>query len=128
MRREHEKKNIWIVGIILIVVIGIIVVAALNTDSASDLNQDKDVTTKVKESTVEVKASGTGTIVPQNMQYPNYDELELNLQIDEIDIPQVKKDKKYQLMSLHFQIKRIKEKWNLFLKKEMLKITWPFSL
>ncbi|EUJ52636.1 efflux RND transporter periplasmic adaptor subunit [Listeria fleischmannii] len=86
-----KKRIFWIVGIILIVVIGIIVVAALNTDSASDLNQDKDVTTKVKESTVEVKASGTGTIVPQNMQYPNYDELELNLQIDEIDIPQVKK-------------------------------------
>ncbi|MBC1406154.1 HlyD family secretion protein, partial [Listeria welshimeri] len=33
-----KKRIFWIVGIILIVVIGIIVVAALNTDSASDLN------------------------------------------------------------------------------------------
>ncbi|MEN2667698.1 hypothetical protein [Listeria aquatica] len=69
----------------------IVIIAAFNTNTATDANQGDDVTTKVKESTIEVKANGAGTIVPKNQQYPDYDDLELSLQIDEMDIADVKK-------------------------------------
>ncbi|MBC1522352.1 HlyD family efflux transporter periplasmic adaptor subunit [Listeria aquatica] len=86
-----KKKIFWTIGIVLVVLVVIVIIAAFNTNTATDANQGDDVTTKVKESTIEVKANGAGTIVPKNQQYPDYDDLELSLQIDEMDIADVKK-------------------------------------
>ncbi|WP_088815929.1 MULTISPECIES: efflux RND transporter periplasmic adaptor subunit [Listeria] len=93
-----KKKLFWTLGIIVVIIIVVLVIGVyLSGNNSTDLAKNSDVTTKVKESTVEVNANGTGTIVPKNEQYPDYNDLELNLQIDEMDIPQVKKGQEVEI-------------------------------
>ncbi len=86
-----KKKLFWTLGIIVVIIIVVLIIGvSLSGNNATDLAKENNVTTKVKESTVEVNANGTGTIVPKNEQYPDYSDLELNLQIDEMDIAEVR--------------------------------------
>lgn len=41
---------------------------------------------------MKINATGTGAISPVNTQVPDYDELQLVAQMDELDIPNIKKD------------------------------------
>lgn len=90
----HMKK--WVKWLIAIVIIAVIVVGAvlfLGNKSGSDTAATKDlVTTKVKQGDLKINATATGAIVPQDQKAPDYDELELQVQMDELDVPNVKKD------------------------------------
>ncbi|EUJ42900.1 efflux RND transporter periplasmic adaptor subunit [Paenilisteria rocourtiae] len=84
----------WVKWLIAIVIIAAIVVGAvlfLGSKSGSDTTTKNLVTTKVKQGDMKINATATGAIVPQNQQAPNYDELELQVQMDELDVPNVKK-------------------------------------
>ncbi|WP_088810766.1 MULTISPECIES: efflux RND transporter periplasmic adaptor subunit [Listeria] len=83
----------WIIAIIVIVVIGGGVIWFLNKGGEKKSADTSDfVTTKVKQGDMKINATGTGAIVPQNKQFPDYDELEFQAQMDELDIPNIKVD------------------------------------
>ncbi len=83
----------WIIAIIVIVVIGGGVIWFLNKGGEKKATDTSDfVTTKVKQGDMKINATGTGAIVPQNKQFPDYDELEFQAQMDELDIPNIKID------------------------------------
>ncbi|EUJ22096.1 hypothetical protein PGRAN_13568 [Listeria grandensis FSL F6-0971] len=86
----------WVKWLIALVIIAAIVVGAvlfLGSKSGSDTAATKDlVTTKVKQGDMKINATATGAIVPQNQQAPDYNELQLQVQMDELDVPNVKVD------------------------------------
>ncbi|WP_239256356.1 efflux RND transporter periplasmic adaptor subunit [Listeria ilorinensis] len=86
----------WIKWLIALLVIVIIVGGGfflLNKGGEStSVEQEKTVTTKVKQGELKIKATGTGAIMPENQQMPDYDKLVLQAQMDELDIPNIKKD------------------------------------
>lgn len=88
----------WLITIIIIVVVvgGIGLFFAMNKkDDASGTS--KLVTTKVKQGDMKINATGTGAISPENQQLPDYDKLQLVAQMDELDIPDIKKDQKVKI-------------------------------
>ncbi|EUJ27216.1 hypothetical protein LMUR_10257 [Listeria grayi FSL F6-1183] len=46
---------------------------------------------------MKINATGTGAISPENQQLPDYDKLQLVAQMDELDIPDIKKDQKVKI-------------------------------
>lgn len=90
----HMKKWVkWLIAIVIIVVIIVGAVLFLGNKSGSDTAATKDlVTTKVKQGDLKINATATGAIVPQDQKAPDYDALELQVQMDELDVPNVKKD------------------------------------
>ncbi|EUJ43548.1 efflux RND transporter periplasmic adaptor subunit [Listeria riparia] len=83
----------WLIAIVIIVVIIVGAVLFLGNKSGSDTAATKDlVTTKVKQGDLKINATATGAIVPQDQKAPDYDALELQVQMDELDVPNVKKD------------------------------------
>jgi HlyD family secretion protein len=83
----------WVITILVIVLIGGGVIWFLNKGDVKQKADTSDfVTTKVKQGDMKINATGTGAIVPQNKQMPNFDELEFQAQMDELDIPNIKVD------------------------------------
>lgn len=83
----------WVITILVIILIGGGVIWFLNKGEAKQKADTSDfVTTKVKQGDMKINATGTGAIVPQNKQMPNFDELEFQAQMDELDIPNIKVD------------------------------------
>lgn len=64
----------------------------LAVENSGSVTQEKLVTAKVKQGDMKINATGTGAISPVNTQVPDYDELQLVAQMDELDIPNIKKD------------------------------------
>ncbi|MBC8830287.1 HlyD family efflux transporter periplasmic adaptor subunit, partial [Escherichia coli] len=60
--------------------------------NSGSVTQEKLVTAKVKQGDMKINATGTGAISPVNTQVPDYDELQLVAQMDELDIHNNKKD------------------------------------
>ncbi|WP_163655577.1 efflux RND transporter periplasmic adaptor subunit [Listeria sp. PSOL-1] len=83
----------WLIGIVIVVVIVGVVIAFLSKGSEGNTaGQNKNITAKVKQGEMKINATGTGAIGPKNTQVPNYDRLELKVQMDELDIPNIKVD------------------------------------
>ncbi|EIA19180.1 efflux RND transporter periplasmic adaptor subunit [Listeria fleischmannii] len=88
-----KKWMKWVITILVIVLIGGGVIWFLNKGDVKQKADTSDfVTTKVKQGDMKINATGTGAIVPQNKQMPNFDELEFQAQMDELDIPNIKVD------------------------------------
>ncbi|EEA7572655.1 HlyD family efflux transporter periplasmic adaptor subunit [Listeria monocytogenes] len=81
----------WLIVIFIIAVVAVGAVFLLSKNSGS-VTQEKLVTAKVKQGDMKINATGTGAISPVNTQVPDYDELQLVAQMDELDIPNIKKD------------------------------------
>lgn len=84
----------WVKWLIVIVIIAVVAVGAvfLLSKNSGSVTQEKLVTAKVKQGDMKINATGTGAISPVNTQVPDYDELQLVAQMDELDIPNIKKD------------------------------------
>ncbi|ARM71849.1 hypothetical protein LMxysn_0214 [Listeria monocytogenes] len=84
----------WIKWLIIIVIVAVIAVGAfmLWSKSNDSAMQEKIVTADVKQGDMQVNATGTGAISPKNTEVPDYDKLQLVAQMDELDIPNIKKD------------------------------------
>lgn len=93
--KKWIKWLIWII-VIVVVVGGISLFFVMNKQDASS-GTNKFVTTKVKQGDLKVSATGTGAISTENQKMPDYDKLQLVAQIDELDIPDIKKNKKVKI-------------------------------
>ncbi|MBC2288062.1 efflux RND transporter periplasmic adaptor subunit [Listeria farberi] len=89
----------WVKWLIVIVIIAVVAVGAvfLLSKNSSSVTQEKLVTAKVKQGDMKINATGTGAISPQNTQVPDYDKLQLVAQMDELDIPNIKKDQEVKI-------------------------------
>lgn len=85
----------WLIAIVVIVVIAGVIITFLNKDNkdaATNGSKNDGVETKVKQGEMKIDATATGVIAAANKAVPNYDDLELQVQMDELDIPNVKVD------------------------------------
>lgn len=89
----------WVKWLIVIVIIAVVAAGAvfLLSKNSGSVTQEKLVTAKVKQGDMKINATGTGAISPQNTQVPDYDELQLVAQMDELDIPNIKKDQEVKI-------------------------------
>lgn len=92
---KKPKKIIVTVVAVLIVVtsLGVLKIKAnikKATEEAEKNNKNEVVT--VKEGKLGLKVSATGSIVPKDKNNPNYNNLILELEVDELDIAKIKKD------------------------------------
>ncbi|MBC2090804.1 HlyD family efflux transporter periplasmic adaptor subunit [Listeria welshimeri] len=89
----------WVKWLIVIVIIAVVAVGAvfLLSKNNGSVTEEKLVTAKVKQGDMKINATGTGAISPENTQVPDYDKLQLVAQMDELDIPNIKKDQEVKI-------------------------------
>ncbi|MBC2173873.1 efflux RND transporter periplasmic adaptor subunit [Listeria booriae] len=81
----------WLIALVIIAMIGVGGIFFLYFNSVVNTVTTKDlVMTKVKQGNMKINATATGAIVPKNQQAPDYNELQLQVQMDELDVPNVK--------------------------------------
>ncbi|MBC6301609.1 efflux RND transporter periplasmic adaptor subunit [Listeria booriae] len=81
----------WLIALVIIAMIGVGGIFFLYFNSVVNTITTKDlVMTKVKQGNMKINATATGAIVPKNQQAPDYNELQLQVQMDELDVPNVK--------------------------------------
>lgn len=92
---KKPKKIIVTVVAVLIVVtsLGVLKIKAniKKANEEAEKNNKNEVVT-VKEGKLGLKVSATGSIVPKDKNNPNYNNLILELEVDELDIAKIKKD------------------------------------
>ncbi|MBC1521641.1 HlyD family efflux transporter periplasmic adaptor subunit [Listeria aquatica] len=85
----------WLIAIVIIVVLAGVIIAFLNKDgkdAATNSSNNDGVETKVKQGEMKIDATATGVIAVANKVAPDYEDLELQVQMDELDIPNIKVD------------------------------------
>ncbi len=98
MKKPKKILVITLVGIGLILGIGgFTVKSQMDKIQEEVIRQAQDTTTKVEQGKLEVKVVGSGNVVPMNKNNPNYDQLELEIEIDELDIPKVEINQKVEI-------------------------------
>lgn len=92
---KKPKKIIVTVVAVLIVVtsLGVLKIKAnIKKATAEAEKNNKNEVVTVKEGKLGLKVSATGSIVPKDKNNPNYNNLILELEVDELDIAKIKKD------------------------------------
>ncbi|EUJ28823.1 hypothetical protein MFLO_11759 [Listeria floridensis FSL S10-1187] len=81
----------WLIAIIVIVVLAgaIIVFLTMGKDTNTSKTSD-NVEVTVKQGEMKINATAAGVVSAENQAAPNYDKLNLQVQMDELDIPNVK--------------------------------------
>ena len=90
--KKNSKKILTIVICIIFAVGAYVTYSSIESKNNKKANEDVYETAKVKSGEIKVTVSSSGIVVPKNLRNPDYNDLQFQLTVDEMDIVNLKKD------------------------------------
>ena len=90
--KKNSKKILTIVICIIFAVGAYVTYSSIESKNNKKADEDVYETAKVKSGEIKVTVSSSGIVVPKNLRNPDYNDLQFQLTVDEMDIVNLKKE------------------------------------